>query len=78
MSGEKKTTKPSPAMLDGGDDVTQKPRIPRKERREWELATLAHRVKYLKPQRRRTTQYNTIQRTARADGNDGSLTKCSN
>ena len=44
-------------MLDGGDDVTQKPRIPRKERREWELATLAHRVKYLKPQRRRTTQY---------------------
>jgi len=47
-------------MLDGGDDVTQKPRISLRERREWERAIWGGRVKYLKTQRRRT-QHSTKQ-----------------
>lgn len=45
-------------MLDGDDDVTQNPRIPRRERREWELATLAGRVN------NNGAEHNTIQRRA--------------
>ena len=65
-------------MLDGGDDVTQKNKNTARERTGWERATLAGRVKYLKPQQRRTPHNNRIQRIARTDVIDGSQTKCSN